>query len=47
MPMSDTNAEIADLWNRIEQLETKLTHTRTNLTLTILAVIIMSIKVFS
>jgi hypothetical protein len=45
--MDDTNAEIADLWNRIEHLETKLGHTRTNLTITIISVIIMGLKVLS
>ena len=33
--------EIADLWNRIENLERRLEVTRTNLSITIISVIIM------
>ena len=47
MPMQDTNAEIADLWNRIEHLQARLESTRTNLTVTIIAVLIMGFKVLS
>ena len=45
--MDDTNAEIADLWNRIEGLERRLEVTKWNLTITIISVIIMGIKVLS
>ena len=46
--MDDTQAEIADLWNRIEQvLKHRLETTRCNLTITIISVIIMGAKVLS
>lgn len=42
--MMDADVEIADLWNRIENLERKLEVTRWNLTITIISVIIVGSK---